>query len=115
MRLTELWIFQILQKCRGMLNVKFLFYNVCLTHYFSEFKWTPGMTEKLILGFQKRWKQRFWVFCFKNFLGEHATRQTQVPRALRRQKKNRVWCSQKQVRYFKNLGCVAGGIVWFHD
>ena len=38
MRLTELWIFQILQKCRGTLNVKFLFYNVCLTHYFSEFK-----------------------------------------------------------------------------
>ena len=25
-----------------------------------------------VLPFQKRWKQRFWVFCFKNSLEEHA-------------------------------------------
>ena len=79
MHLTELWIFQVLQKCRGTINVKLL-YNNCLTHYFSEFEWTPGMSEKLILGFQ-----------------------------------NRVWFSQKQVRYFKNLACVASGIVWVRD
>ena len=34
----------------------------------------PPLPGKLVLGFQKRWKQRFWVFFFENFLGEHAPR-----------------------------------------
>ena len=75
LHLTELWIFLSLRKMpqyNKMLNLNAdLLYNSnnCLTYHFSEFEWTPALPVKLIHGYQKCWKQHFWVFYFRNFWG----------------------------------------------
>ena len=75
LHLTELWIFLSLRKMpqyNKMLNLNAdLLYNNnnCLTYHFSEFEWTPALPVKLIHGYQKCWKQHFWVFYFRNFWG----------------------------------------------
>ena len=67
----------------------------------------PALPRKLVPWFQKRWKRRFRVFYFKNFLGEHsppdplgacAFGAREAPYGAK--KKIRVRCFQKYVRYF---------------
>ena len=71
--------------------------------------WTPALPGKLIHGFQKRWKQCFWVFFFKNFLGEHALRPPLGSSRFKRSKgalwrqKCHVRCFHEYVRYFTKL------------
>ena len=92
-----------------MLNLNAdLLYNNCVTHHFSEFQWTPALSGKLILGFQKHRKPECSIL--KICLGEHAARSPYlVARAFGTRKapcaakKSRVRCFQNYVRYFKNL------------
>ena len=91
-----------------MLNLNAdLLYNNCLSHHFSEFQWTPALSGKLILGFQKHRKPVCSIL--KICLGEHAPRSPYVAQAFGTRKapcaakKYRVRCFQNYVRYFKNL------------
>ena len=91
-----------------MLNLNAdLLYNNCLSHHFSEFQWTPALSGKLILGFQKHRKPECSIL--KICLVEHAPKSPYVARAFGTRKapcaakKYRVRCFQNYVRYFKNL------------
>ena len=85
-----------------MLNLNAdLLYNNCLSHHFSEFQWTPALSGKLILGFQKHRKPE--CFILKICLGEHTPRSPLGSSSLRH--------SQGALRRQKNVASRAFSIM----